>query len=346
MVLSYRRVLLMKWEADRNLQLRMALTVAFVLALPFGFAYAILFLLNTVGVGLLEMLTAEPQDGEFYAHPGVLAAGVVVCFALQYALGKRMALRSLRLYDAHPKDYPDLNAAVTRLSAQLDLPAPTVAIRRTAVPNAFTLGRSPENTTVVVTEGLLDRLDDDEIEAVLAHELSHVKNRDVTVMTLALFLPTVTYSLATTGFSIIETILLEFDSGSKGHGVALLVALLTAVFTFTIAVPFWIGSFLFLRLLSRYREFAADRGAAGLTGNPLALATALRKLDDAMTELPDQDVRQRDGGLEALYVAPIEASQFGSDRELIGADVFPETHPPTEERIERLQEIDAAFESH
>jgi heat shock protein HtpX len=114
----------MKWEPDRNLQIRMALTLAFVLALPFGFAYVLLFLLNTVGVGLLETFTNEPWNGTFYVHPAVLAAGIFVCFAVQYAYGKQLALRSMRLYETHPKDHPDLHAAVTRLSANSTSPLP------------------------------------------------------------------------------------------------------------------------------------------------------------------------------------------------------------------------------
>lgn len=342
----------MNWESDRSLQARMVVTLAFVLVLPFGFAHTMLYLLNTVGIDLLEWATNEPWNGEFYVNPVVLAGSVVVGFLAQYAFGKRIALRSVGAREVDPDDYPDLHATVTRLSAQLDLPAPTVAVSRTAVPNAFTVGRSPESATVVVTEGLLDRLDDDELEAVLAHELAHVKNRDVAVMTLAFFLPTLTYFVAIAAYVVLQGVFHVAggfrhvdDDGAKGLAVAIVVLTVSAVLTLAVSVAFWVGSFLFFRLLSRYREYAADRGAASLTGEPLALATALRKLDDTMADLPDEDLREQDGGLEALYVAPIDAPQFDSDRELISRDLFPETHPPTDERIERLQELDATLES-
>ncbi|USZ66665.1 M48 family metalloprotease [Halorussus salilacus] len=340
----------MNWESDRSLQVRMVLTLAFVLALPFGFVYTLLFLLNTVGLDLLEFATNEPWNGQFYVNPVVLTAVVLGGFAAQYAFGRRVALRSAGAREVDAEEYPDLHATVTRLAARLDLPTPTVAVSRTAVPNAFTVGRSPESATVVVTEGLLDRLDDEELAAVLAHELAHVKNRDVAVMTLAYFLPTLTYFVAMGAYFVLKGVfhglggMGRSNGDGKGLAVAVVVLVVSSVLTLAVSAAFWVGSFLFFRLLSRYREFAADRGAVSLTGEPLALASALRTLDDTMTELPDRDLREQDGGLEALYVAPIDAPKFGSDRELISRDLFPETHPPTAERIERLRDLDAELE--
>ncbi|WP_435181580.1 M48 family metalloprotease [Halorussus sp. AFM4] len=342
----------MEWRSDRSLQLRMGLTLAFVLLLPFAFAYVMLFLLNTVGLELLEFATERPWNGEFYVDPLLLVGAVVVGFAAQYALGDRVALRSVGARRVDADERPELHAAVTRLSSQLDLPVPDLAVSRTDVPNAFTVGRSPASATVVVTTGLLDRLDAEELEAVLAHELAHVKNRDVTVMTLAFFLPTLTYFVAMAAYVVLQGVFHVLggfrhadDDGAKGLAVAIVVLTVSAILTLAVSAAFWVGSFLFFRLLSRYREYAADRGAVSLTGNPGALASALRTLDETMTELPDDDLREQDGGLEALYVAPIDAPQFGADRDLISRDVFPATHPPTEDRIERLREMDRGLES-
>jgi heat shock protein HtpX len=118
-----------------------------------------------------------------------------------------------------------------------------------------------------------------------------------------------------------------------------LVLVVSAVCTLLVSAAFWVGSFLLFRLLSRYREYAADRGAAAITGDPVALASALRTLDDRMSALPDEDLRAVDGGVEALYVAPIDDYQFAEDHELISSDLFPATHPSTAERIERLGEL-------
>ncbi|WP_244605197.1 M48 family metalloprotease [Halorussus halobius] len=342
----------MNWESDASLRVRMVLTLAFVVILPFAFAYTLLYLLNTVGLDLLEMLTGDPWNGEFYVHPGLLAAGVGVGFLAQFALGKRMALRSAGAREVDSGEYPELHATVTRLAAQVDLPAPAVAVSSSAVPNAFTVGRSPDSATIVVTEGLVDRLDDAQLEAVLAHELAHVKNRDVAVMTLAYFLPSLTYFVAMAAYVVLQGVFHVFgsfrhvdDDGAKGLAVAVVVLVVSAVLTLAVSAAFWVGSFLFFRLLARYREYTADRGAVALTGDPGALATALRTLDETMADLPDDDLREQDGGLEALYVAPIDAPQFGDDRELLSRDLFPETHPPTDERIDRLREMDAELES-
>jgi heat shock protein HtpX len=343
----------MNWDSDRRLQLRIALALAFVLVLPFGFAYTLLYLLNTVGLDLLRMTTSEPWNGEFYVNPMVLGLLVLVGFAAQFVFGKGVALRSVGAREVEPDEYPEVHRTVTRLAAQLDLPTPTVAVSRTSVPNAFTVGRSPGDATVVVTAGLLDRLDGDELEAVLAHELAHVKNRDVAVMTLSFFLPTLTYFVAMGSYFVLKGVFHVLgsmrmsrsrDSG-KGLAMIIVVLVVSSVLTLAVSAAFWAGSFLLFRLLSRYREYAADRGAVSLTGKPLALASALRKLDETMADLPDQDLREHDGGLEALYVAPIDAPQFDADRDLISRDLFPETHPPTKERIDRLQDLDAELES-
>jgi len=342
----------MEWESDPSLRFRLVLTLAFILLLPFAFAYTFLFLLNTVGLELLELLTKEPWNGTFYLNPAVLTGVVVAGFVAQYVLGKHVALRSVGARTVGAEDYPEFHATVTRLASQLDLPAPDVAVSQTDVPNAFTVGRSPKSAIVVVTTGLLEQLDGEELNAVLAHELAHVKNKDVAVMTLAFFLPTLTYFVAIGAYLLLQGIFHAMgrtrhvdDDGAKGLAVIIFVLVVSALLTLAVSVAFWIGSFLFFRLLSQYREYAADRGAAALTGKPLALASALQKLDETMADLPDRDLREQDGGLEALYIAPIDTAQFGADRDLISRDLFPETHPPTAERIERLQDLAGELEA-
>jgi heat shock protein HtpX len=205
---------------------------------------------------------------------------------------------------------------------------------------------------VAVTTGLLDTLDEDERDAVLAHELAHVKNRDVSVMTLAYFLPSLTYVVATGAYFVLAGTfrflggLYHVDDGDDAKGVVVVVAVLvvSAVCTLLVSAVFWVLSYLLFRILSRYREYAADRGATAITGDPAALASALGTLDDGMSDVPDRDLRAADGGVEALYVAPIDTYQFGDDRELLSSDVFPDTHPPVEERIDRLNEYAAAAE--
>lgn len=131
------------------------------------------------------------------------------------------------------------------------------------------------------------------------------------------------------------------------RGVAAIVVLfvVTTLVTLTVSAIFWAGSFLLFRLLSRYREYAADRGSAAITGTPLALATALETIDEEMQSLPDRDLRELDGGVEALYVSPLDVPMFTDDAPaLISQDLFPETHPPTTSRIERLQALSAALE--
>jgi len=330
---------------DRGLRIRMLVATALVVALPFAFVYAFVFLINAVGLPLLEWANERPYTGEVYVDPVLLAVVVLVGLAVQYRYGPRTVLRSVGARRVSPDEYPELHAAVTRLAAQADVPAPDVAVAHTELPNAFAVG-TPGDGTVVVTTGLLDRLDDAELDAVLAHELSHLANRDASLMTVAWVLPTVTYYVAALAFYVLYGLVkfLRFGGGGGGDrdGRALVVGLVvitvSAVLTLTVSAMFWFGSVLIHRVLSRYREYAADRGAAEITGSPAALASALRTVDEAMPEVPDRDLRELDGGAEALYLAPLEARAFG-DEELVSTDVFPETHPPTRERIARLREL-------
>jgi len=337
----------MEWESDRGLKLRMALALALVAVLPVAFVYAFVVAINTVGLELLEWATDRPWNGRVYVKPWLAVGAVAVGFAAQFVLGDRVALHAVDARRVDRDSHPDLLARVDRLAQTAGIESPPVAVSRSEVPNAFAVGPRPSDATLVVTEGLLDALDDDELDAVLAHELAHVKNRDVTVMSLSYFLPSLTYGMAIVAFFVLKGLFHVVggfhhvdDDGAKGLLVALVVITVSAIITAAISVLFWAASFLLFRTLSQYREHAADRGAAAITGDPLALASALRTVDDEMSEMPDRDLREIDGGLEALYVAPIDDYQFGDgDRDLISSDIFPATHPDTEERIERLQEL-------
>lgn len=332
-------------DPDRELRLRMVAALALVVAFPFAFAYTFLYLANTVGLALLELADGRPRTGEFYVDPLVLTVVILGGLAVQYYYGPRAVLGSVGARRVSSKEHPDLHAAVTRLAAQSDLPKPDVAVIRTDLPNAFAVGTLGEGT-VVVTTGLLELLDDEERDAVLAHELAHLANRDASLMTVAWVLPTLTYYLAIAAYYVLYGLARVLGAGggssrrdgdSRALAVAIIVITVSAVATLAVSALFWAGSVLLYRVLARYREYAADRAAARIGGSPAALAAALRKVDGEMPEVPDRDLRRYDGGAEALYLAPLEDRAFGS-KELVSTDIFPDTHPPTETRIERLQE--------
>nr|WP_328821534.1 M48 family metalloprotease [Natronorubrum halalkaliphilum] len=218
------------------------------------------------------------------------------------------------------------------------------------VPNAFAVAGGGQES-IVVTEGLLEALEADELEAVVAHELAHLKNRDANLMTVAWLLPTIPYYLAVVAFYVLYGLFRLFGHGfgsrsrsgngdGRGLAVAIVVIVVCAVVTLTVSAMFWAASVLFYRILSRQREYAADRAAATITGSPAALANALETIDGAMPDLPDRDLRKLDGGAEALYLAPLESRAFGS-KELVSTEIFPDTHPSTDERIEQLRQLSA-----
>ncbi|PSP33125.1 peptidase M48 Ste24p [Halobacteriales archaeon QH_10_67_22] len=325
----------------------MAVAVVLVAVLPVAFVYAFVFAVNTVGLDLLAWATERPWKGRVTVEPWLVIAAVGAGFGVQFLVGDRVALRSVDARRVDRDRRPDLTARVDRLAQVADVPLPRVAVSSATVPNAFTVGTRPAAATVVVTEGLLDALEADELDAVLAHELAHVKNRDVTVMSMSYFLPSLTYLVAAAAFLVLQGVYHLFggilhvdDDEAKGFVVALVALTVSALVTMAISALFWVASYTLFRVLSQYREYAADRGAAVITGDPAALASALRTVDDEMSAAPDRDLRAIDGGLEALYVAPVNAYQFGDgDRELISSDIFPATHPPTRDRVERLREL-------
>src|SRR6187455_3166329 len=240
---------------------------------------------------------------------------------LQYFTSDKIALAASGAKVVSREQAPELHDMVERLCAMADLPKPRVAVIPTDVPNAFATGRSPKHAVVAVTEGLWRRLEPQEIEGVLAHELSHVANRDVLVMTLASF------------FAMLAALLTRvglyggmFSGGGRnrdGGAPAWLIIFLVSIATYII-------SFVLIRTISRYREYAADRGSALITGAPEQLMSALQKIASDMTRIPQRDLRQVEG-MNAFFIIPTNVkSSLG--------ELFA-THPPLEKRLARLAEI-------
>jgi heat shock protein HtpX len=257
-----------------------------------------------------------------------LGAGFVLVLAVASAFGQwyfsdRIALYSMNARPVTAEQAPQLHAIVDRLCAMADMPKPTVAIADTDMPNAFATGRSTNRAVVCVTTGLLRRLDAEELEGVLSHELAHVAHRDVLVMTVASFVG-VLAGLLTRSW-MWGGLLRRRDSDSNGAIAFLLIMVVSIVVYFV--------SFLLTRMLSRYRELSADRTGALLTGRPAALARALQKITGDMGAIPTRDLREKEA-LNAFFIAPA----FGGDQSL--ASLFA-THPPLERRLEQLARISA-----
>ena len=271
-----------------------------------AFTMFLLFALYLIFVGLLVTMF----------DAGMLTVLILLGgFSLaQYFFSDRLALRSMGAREVSPDEYPELHRRIERLSQQADLPKPKVAVADTQVPNAFATGRNQKNATVAVTTGILRTLDDEELEGVLAHELAHIKNRDVMVMTIASFLSTIAFFIVRWGWLFAGN-----DRNAPPVWVAIAVSLVV-----------WVISFLLIRALSRYREYSADRGAALITGKPGALASALVSISGRMDRVPKEDLRE-EAEMNAFFIIPIRSGIIGK---------LASTHPSTENRIERLRELE------
>jgi heat shock protein HtpX len=252
----------------------------------------------------------------------VIAAGL---FLVQLFTSDKIALFSMGAREVSPEQAPELHAIVDRLCVAANVPKPKVAVAQTAMPNAFAVGRSPKSATVCVTTGLLQLLEPAELEGVLGHELTHVLNRDVMVMTIASFFASIAAFITQMGFWFGGA----FDDNNQGGAIAWV-----AVIAISAAV--YIISFILLQTLSRYREFAADRGSAVITGRPSALISALLKISGTMGRIPQRDMRAANSQLAAFYIFPPKAKQSV-------ATLF-STHPPLEKRIEALQRLEAQLQ--
>jgi heat shock protein HtpX len=253
---------------------------------------------------------------------------IVIAIAFfQYYTSDRLALAAAGAKVVSREEEPQLHDMVERLCAMADLPKPKVAIMDTPVPNAFATGRSPKHAAVCVTRGLWERLEPKEVEGVLAHELSHVANRDVLVMTLASFFAMLAAML--TRFGLYAGMFGGYggnnrsnNNGNNGVPVWLIVTV--------VAMLVYAISFILIRTISRYREYAADRGSALITGAPEYLMSALQKISSQMTLIPNRDLRQVEG-MNAFFIIPAKARGAA-------AELFMD-HPPLEKRIAALAEI-------
>jgi heat shock protein HtpX len=289
-----------RYAPDRGLSVRMGATMFLI-----GLLYvAVIAILLMIGVGWVF----------------AMLIGVGGLWA-QWYFSDRMALFAMKAREVTPEQAPQLHAIVDRLCVMADMPKPRVAIADADLPNAFATGRSPSRSVVCVTTGLLARLDNDEVEAVLSHELSHVAHRDVTVMTVAsaagVIAGFLTRAVMWGGLSR------NRDSNSAMAGFAVLAA----------ALLVYAVSFVLTRMLSRYRELAADRAGAMLTGQPTVLASALTKVSGSMAQIPAKDLRTAEN-FNAFFFAPALAP--GQTLAALFA-----THPPLEKRLENLAKVAA-----
>jgi heat shock protein HtpX len=282
----------------------MLLTTSLLGLLYVLFAVALFYLLNA---GLILMI--------------IIVGGVAF---LQYFTSDKLALAASGAKVVGPDEAPQLHEMVERLCGLADLPKPRVAVIESDVPNAFATGRNKKHAAVAVTTGLWNRLEPREVEGVLAHELSHIANRDVLVMTVAGFFATVAALL--TRFGLYSGMFGGFGGGNRDNNNSVpvwLIVLLVSIVTYFL-------SQILILALSRYREFAADRGSALITGAPEYLMSALQKIASGITQIPQQDLRQVEG-MNAFFIVPTNwKSRAGA--------LFM-THPPLEKRLEALAEI-------
>jgi heat shock protein HtpX len=291
---------------DTGLQARMLLTM-FLLGLVYVVLVGVLFAVGAGGVTILVVALA--------------------LLGLQLFASDKIAMGTMGVKEVSPSEEPELHGIIERLCVQADLPKPRVCVMENPMPNAFAMGRSQKSATVCATRGILDLLSPAELEGVMAHELTHVINRDVMVMTLASFFASVASMIVQFSF---------FFGGGFGGGYggdddeesSVIYVVLVAMAVYAI-------SFVLLRALSRYREFAADRGSAVLTGRPSALASALLKISGTMERIPSRDLRTAEG-MSAFFIIPARAK-----RSLM--NIFAD-HPPLEQRLAALERLESQLQ--
>jgi heat shock protein HtpX len=297
---------------DRGLSLRMFVT-GLMIVLLYG---AVIGLLIAVGIS--------------YAVVLVFAGAILFC---QYWFSDKIALYGMGGRIVSPEEAPQLHGAIDRLCAMADMKKPRVAVADTDVPNAFATGRSPNSAVVCATTGLMRRLDEPELEAVLAHELSHVAHRDVAVMTIASFLGMVAGLV--TRMMLWTGMMGGFGGGGNnnnnqgGDNTAMVEMLVLLVSVVVYAI-----SFLLTMALSRYRELAADRSGALLTGQPSVLASALVKVTGDIARIPTRDLRSTET-FNAFYFTPAIAKSGVSISTIFS------THPSLDQRLAQLASLEA-----
>jgi heat shock protein HtpX len=273
------------------------------------------------GLGLMYVVLAALLYALGFSAIFVLGISAALLFG-QWWFSDSLAMSAMRAVVVTPEQAPQLHAMVDRLCLLADMEKPRIGIADTDVPNAFATGRTPSRSVVVVTTGLLRRLDPDELEGVLAHELSHVAHRDVTVMTIASFTAIVAGFLAR---SFMWGSMMR-DNRNQNAAVMFIVVMVVSVVVYFI-------SYLLINGLSRYRELGADRGGALITGKPTALANALVKITGDMAQIPTRDIRQMEP-VSNLAFAPAVASKKGLTLEGLMS-----THPSLEKRLENLAKV-------
>jgi len=292
----------MKWTRDFGLTMRMLLT-SFLLLIVYLIFLGILYALN-VPFGFLLLVAAGMAFIQFFfSHKLVL-----------WSTGTRIVAED---------EYPELHRMIERLATTAGLPKPKVGVMPSPVPNAFATGRSPRNAVVAVTDSIMRILTPEELEAVLAHEMAHVKNRDMLTLTMASFISMLAFLIMRNWFFMG---LFGGGGGNRDNNAGAL------ILVYIVSILVWVVSTLLTRALSRYREFAADRGSAALTGNPRALISALQKISGRMDYVPAEKKREVEGA-NAFFIIP--ALSGNTLMELFS------THPPLEKRVAALEELEA-----
>ena len=287
---------------DTGLQVRMAVTLCLLGAVYVVLAVVLFYFLQSAALMI------------------VIVGGLA---AVNFFASDKLALAAMGGRVVSPQEAPQLHAMIERLCVQADLPKPKVAVANTSMPNAFALGRSPKKATVCATTGIMDLLSPSELEGVMAHELTHVANRDVAIMTLASFFATIAAYIVQFGFFFGGGSSRDDDNNPS----------FAVLFLASLAVYF--VSFLLMQALSRYREFAADRGAALITGRPSALASALTKISSGMARIPQRDLRAS-SELNAFFIFPAGVGK--------GVAGLFATHPPIEKRIAALARLESQLQ--
>jgi heat shock protein HtpX len=297
------------FRRDTGLQVRM-LVVVVLLGLLYAVLIGALFAAGASGVMIL------------------LIGGGLALF--QFFASDKLALRAMGAREVTAEEAPELHAMISRLAGSAGIPMPKIAVAATPMPNAFAMGRSQKKATVCATTGIMETLNAEELEGVMAHEITHIVNRDVMTMTLASFFASIASMIVQFGFL--------FGGGYGGGGgydsddddgpSFMAIILVSAIV--------WVVSFFLMRMLSRYREFAADRGAAVITGRPSALSSALLKISGVNERIPQGDLRAH-AEMNAFYIVPVRVKE--SLYNLFS------THPPMEQRIEALSRLESQLQS-
>lgn len=274
-----------------------------------------MFLLGLVYAVLIGALFASGASGITIA---MIGGGL---FLFQVFASEKLAMRAMGAREVSPQEAPELHAMIERLCIQADLPKPRIAVAQNTMPNAFAMGIRKKDSVVCATTGIMDLLSPAELEGVMAHELSHIANRDVAIMTLASFFASIASMIVQWGF--------YFTGGGEDDDDNLGVLGLILV-----SVAVYILSFMLMRALSRYREFAADRGAAVITGRPSALSSALLKISGQMDRIPAQDMRTQE--MAAFFIFP--------PRMKSGIGNLFSTHPPMDKRLAALQRLEGQLQ--